>query len=43
MNVAAPGAQGGLKGDKAGAKKLSHEQRREIARKAAPARWGREL
>jgi hypothetical protein len=33
------GHLGGLKGGKARAKKLSAEQRQEIARKAAQARW----
>lgn len=33
------GRLGGLKGGKARAKKLSAERRREIARKAAKARW----
>jgi hypothetical protein len=31
---------GGLKGGKARAKKLSAEQRKEIAKKAAAVRWG---
>lgn len=35
------GRQGGLKGGKARAEKLTPEQRSEIARKAAAARWGR--
>ncbi|HEY4894944.1 MAG TPA: hypothetical protein VII01_02540 [Solirubrobacteraceae bacterium] len=34
------GHKGGLKGGKARAEKLSPEQRSEIARKAARARWG---
>jgi hypothetical protein len=34
------GRQGGLKGGKARAEKLTPEQRSEIARKAAAARWG---
>lgn len=34
------GRLGGLKGGKARAKKLTAEQRREIARKAAAGRWG---
>jgi hypothetical protein len=34
------GRKGGLKGGKARAAKLSPEQRSEIARKAAAARWG---
>ena len=33
------GRRGGLKGGKARAEKLSPEQRREIAKKAAQARW----
>jgi hypothetical protein len=33
------GREGGLKGGKARARKLSPEQRSEIARKAAQARW----
>lgn len=32
---------GGLKGGKARAEKLSHERRKEIATKAASARWGK--
>ncbi len=32
--------KGGLKGGKVRAKKLSADQKREIARKAAKARWG---
>lgn len=35
------GRQGGLKGGKARAEKLTPEQRSEIARKAARARWER--
>ncbi|MCH8029594.1 MAG: hypothetical protein IH874_06660 [Candidatus Dadabacteria bacterium] len=35
------GRLGGLKGGKARAKKLSAERRKEIAQKAAKARWGR--
>jgi len=35
------GRRGGLKGGKARASKLTPEQRREIAKKAAEARWGR--
>jgi hypothetical protein len=35
------GRQGGLKGGKARAEKLTPEQRSEIARKAAAARWHR--
>lgn len=38
--AAALGRKGGLKGGKARAKALSAEQRAEIARKAAAARWG---
>lgn len=34
------GRRGGLKGGKARAAKLTPEQRREIAKKAAAARWG---
>lgn len=34
------GRQGGLKGGKARAKKLSAKKRTEIAKKAAEARWG---
>ena len=34
------GRRGGLKGGKARAEKLTPEQRREIARKAAEKRWG---
>ena len=33
------GRKGGLKGGKARAEKLTPEQRKEIARKAAQARW----
>jgi len=36
------GREGGLKGGKARAEKLTPEQRSEIARKAAKARWGPE-
>ena len=36
------GRLGGLKGGKARAKKLTQEQRKEIARKAARARWKKE-
>jgi len=36
------GHLGGMKGGKARAKKLTSEQRSEIAKKAAKARWGRE-
>lgn len=35
------GRRGGLKGGKARAAKLTPEQRSEIARKAAAARWGK--
>ena len=35
------GRKGGLKGGRARADKLTPEQRREIARKAAAARWGK--
>jgi hypothetical protein len=35
------GRKGGKKGGKARAEKLTPEQRSEIARKAAAARWGR--
>ncbi len=35
------GRRGGLKGGRARADKLTPEQRREIAKKAAAARWGR--
>jgi hypothetical protein len=38
-HAVALGRLGGLKGGKARAKKLTAEQRREIARKAAKARW----
>jgi len=36
------GREGGLKGGKARAQKLSPERRSEIARKAAQARWSRQ-
>lgn len=36
------GRKGGLKGGKARAEKLSKERRKEIARAAARARWGKE-
>lgn len=36
------GKLGGLKGGKARAEKLTPEQRKEIAKKAAQARWSRE-
>jgi hypothetical protein len=35
------GRLGGLKGGKARAKKLTPEQRKEIAKRAARARWGK--
>ena len=35
------GHLGGLKGGKASAEKLTPEQRKEIAKKAAQARWGK--
>ena len=38
-NAVALGRLGGLKGGKARASKLTSEQRREIAKKAAQARW----
>ncbi len=38
-NYKAPGYKGGLKGGKARASKLTPEQRKEIARKAAHKRW----
>ncbi len=41
-NAVALGRLGGLKGGKARASKLSPEQRKEIARKAAKTRWGKE-
>jgi len=37
------GRRGGLKGGKARATKLTLEQRKEIAQKAAEARWGKKL
>jgi hypothetical protein len=37
------GRLGGLKGGKARANKLTPEQRKEIARKAAQARWSRKI
>jgi hypothetical protein len=40
-NAVALGRLGGLKGGKARAKKLTKEQRSEIARKAAKARWSK--
>ena len=39
-HAVALGRRGGLKGGKARAAKLTPERRREIARKAAAARWG---
>ena len=39
-NAVALGRLGGLKGGKARAAKLSDERKREIAKKAAQARWG---
>ena len=41
-HAVALGRLGGLKGGKARAKKLTKEQRKEIARKAAKARWAKE-
>jgi hypothetical protein len=41
-NAVALGRLGGLKGGKARANKLTPEQRKEIAQKAAKARWGKE-
>jgi hypothetical protein len=41
-HAVALGRQGGLKGGKARAAKLTAEQRREIARRAAQARWSRD-
>jgi len=40
-NAVALGRLGGLKGGRARANKLTAEQRKEIARKAARARWGK--
>ncbi len=40
-HAVALGRLGGLKGGKARAKKLTSAERREIARKAAQARWSR--
>lgn len=40
-NAVALGRLGGLKGGKARAAKLTAEQRRDIAKKAAAARWGK--
>ena len=42
IDFAALGRKGGLKGDKARANKLTPEQRKEIAKKAAQARWNKE-
>lgn len=39
--AAALGRKGGLKGGKARAKALTAKQRKEIAKKAAAARWGK--
>ena len=41
-HAVALGRLGGMKGGKARAKKLSPEQRREIAQKAAKARWNKD-
>jgi hypothetical protein len=41
-DAVALGRRGGLKGGRARAQKLTKEQRSEIARKAAAARWGRD-
>ena len=41
-NAVALGRLGGLKGGKARAQKLSPDQRKEIAKRAAKKRWGRE-
>lgn len=40
-HAVALGRLGGLKGGKARAKKLTAKQRKEIAKKAAKARWGK--
>ncbi len=40
QDMKALGRKGGLKGGKARAEKLTPEQRKEIAKKAAQARWG---
>ncbi len=40
-NAVEPGRLGGQKGGKARAAKLSPEERHEIAKKAAAARWGK--
>jgi len=42
-NAVALGRLGGIKGGKARASKLTPEQRKEIARKAALARWSKKL
>ena len=41
FDAVALGRLGGLKGGKARAATLTPERRKEIARKAAPARWGK--
>jgi len=41
FDAKALGHKGGLKGGKARAEKLTSEQRSEIAKKAAQARWGK--
>jgi hypothetical protein len=41
QDMKALGRKGGLKGGKARAEKLTPDQRSEIARKAAEARWGK--
>jgi hypothetical protein len=41
LAAVALGRLGGLKGGKARANKLTPEQRKEIAKKAAQARWGK--
>ncbi len=43
IDYVALGRQGGLKGGKARAERLTPEQRKEIAQKAAKARWVREI
>ena len=42
-HAVALGRLGGLKGGKARASKLTPEQRKQIAQKAAKARWGRQI
>jgi hypothetical protein len=42
-NAVALGRLGGLKGGKARSEKLTPEQRKEIARKGAQARWGKKF